>query len=102
MMCVGGDEKRKLKQAEGDEKVMHLICWGPRTCARAIDGFKDHISKGVTKPSQPRSDSDNSAQFRRFSRAAEPMKMVDVGRNQNIRKAEKAENVMHLICWGPK
>lgn len=75
-----------------------------RTCLRAVQGLKDQNSKGIIKnsPARPRSESDNSTQFRCFSGAIEPMKKACVDEQRRSREAEKAEYVMQLIIWGPK
>ncbi|KAE8075843.1 hypothetical protein FH972_014530 [Carpinus fangiana] len=75
-----------------------------RIGVRLVEGLKDQGSKGFTRPPQSkfRSDSDNSSQVRRFSGTLEPMKKVNMARRRRLRRAEKAENVVHLICWGPK
>ncbi|KAK4577453.1 hypothetical protein RGQ29_027812 [Quercus rubra] len=75
-----------------------------RTAVRIVEGVKEQGSKGLTRPPQSkiRSDSDNSSQIRWFSCTVEPIKKVNVAGKRRLREAEKAENVMHLICWGPK
>ncbi|KAJ4847877.1 hypothetical protein Tsubulata_011601 [Turnera subulata] len=77
-----------------------------RTCIRAVQGLKDqNSSKGMIRHPQARtrSESDSSNQFRRISGAVEPMKKAGaLDDKKKSRKAEKAENVMHLVCWGPK
>jgi hypothetical protein len=75
-----------------------------RIGVRLVEGLKDQGSKGLTRPPQSkiRSDSDNSSQVRWFSGTVEPMKKVNMAGKTRLRDAEKAENIMHLICWGPK
>lgn len=76
-----------------------------RIGVRLVEGVKDQGSKGFTRSppqSKIRSDSDNSSQVRWFSGTVEPMKKVNMARRRRLRNAEKAENVVHLICWGPK
>lgn len=74
-----------------------------RMVVRAIQGMKEQSSKGTilsgfksssSSQARPRSD---SGQFRWVSGA----KKVTMDEKSRIRKAEKAENVMHLVCWGP-
>ncbi|KAL9382704.1 hypothetical protein Peur_025739 [Populus x canadensis] len=74
-------------------------------CLGAVQGLKDQNSKGMMKHHQARAarpESENSTQFRWVSGAIEPMKMGGVSEMLRVREAEKAENAMHLICWGPR
>jgi hypothetical protein len=76
-----------------------------RNCLGAVQGLKDQNSKGMMKHHQARAarpESENSTQFRWVSGAIEPMKMGGVSEMLRVREAEKAENAMHLICWGPR
>ncbi|KAK2985919.1 hypothetical protein RJ640_008135 [Escallonia rubra] len=76
-----------------------------RVCFRAVQGLKDQNSKGIIKPSQPkpRSESENSGHGRRVSGIVEPAKKVNVDdEKRRMRAAEKADNVLQLIFWGPK
>lgn len=77
-----------------------------RTLVKAVQWGADQNPKGIIKPSQPRlkSESDDSAQFRWVYAASESAKMIS--RNGKSiprdREAEKIENAMHLMFWGPK
>ncbi|XP_059663879.1 uncharacterized protein LOC132309603 [Cornus florida] len=55
-------------------------------------------------PARPRSESGNpSTTLRRFSGNGEPVKKaVSQDEKRRTREAEKAEKLMHLVCWGPK
>ncbi|EOX99298.1 hypothetical protein QQP08_007982 [Theobroma cacao] len=72
-----------------------------RICVRALQGLKDHSSKGIMGRAKPRSEPGKSSQFGWVSRTKEPVKQVGLDDKQKLREAEKAENIMHLICWGP-
>lgn len=76
-----------------------------RVCFRAIQGLKEQNRKGPSiKPSnssrQLSDATDNSIYVTRTS-ASSGMESVQKGHQKKMREAEKAENVMHLICWGP-
>ncbi|KAK3016811.1 hypothetical protein RJ639_007430 [Escallonia herrerae] len=76
-----------------------------RVCLRAVQGLKDQNSKGIIKPSQPkpRSESEKSGHGRRVSGIVEPAKKVNVDdEKRRMRVAEKEDNVLQLIFWGPK
>ncbi|KAK6918984.1 Protein of unknown function wound-induced [Dillenia turbinata] len=82
-----------------------------RVCVRAIQGLREYTQKKSSntmssfKASQtrPRAEPTGSDQVRWVSSAAvEPAKnSVIVDEKRRFREAEKAEKVMHLICWGP-
>lgn len=79
----------------------------------AVQGMREHNTKGMimagVKPSPvgSRSDSGNVTRHGRWALAGnrETSKKIN-GMNDHVQKklreAEKAETVMHLICWGPK
>ncbi|OMO96344.1 hypothetical protein CCACVL1_04991 [Corchorus capsularis] len=83
-----------------------------RIFVRAIQVVKDHSCKGIMggggKPfynqaAKPKSEggTGKSSQIRWVSGSREPVKQVGLDDKQKLREAEKAENIMHLICWGP-
>ncbi|XVF01899.1 hypothetical protein REPUB_Repub04eG0128700 [Reevesia pubescens] len=73
-----------------------------RICVRAVQGLKDHNHKRIMAGAKPRSEPGKSSQVRWVSDTREPVKQVgSLDDKQKLRKDEKAENIMHLICWGP-
>ncbi|KAG5545445.1 hypothetical protein RHGRI_017811 [Rhododendron griersonianum] len=75
-----------------------------RVCLRAVQGLKDHNSKTMIKPPQakPRSESDHPTHPRKFSGVIEPQMMMGDGVDKRrLRQAEKADQLFHLIYWGP-
>ncbi|XVE66259.1 hypothetical protein DITRI_Ditri08aG0066300 [Diplodiscus trichospermus] len=50
---------------------------------------------------KPRSEPGKSTPVRCVSGTREPVKQVSLDDKQKLREAEKAENIIHLICWGP-
>lgn len=76
-----------------------------RVCFRAIQGLKEQNCKGppIKPPNGARQLSDatdNSIYVKRAS-ASSGMESVKKAHLKKMREAEKAENVMNLICWGP-
>ena len=50
---------------------------------------------------KPKSEDGKFSQVRWVSDTKEPIKQVSLDDKQKLREAEKAENIMHLVCWGP-
>ncbi|OMO98874.1 hypothetical protein COLO4_13655 [Corchorus olitorius] len=81
-----------------------------RIFVKSIQMLKEQSSKGIMggggKPfyhqaAKPKSEGGKSSQIRWVSGTREPVKQVGLDDKQKLREAEKAENIMHLICWGP-
>ncbi|OWM78609.1 hypothetical protein CDL15_Pgr002780 [Punica granatum] len=87
-----------------------------RICMRSVQRLKDRggscsSSKamfGGFKPSKAKSGSESSInsskqeQVRWVSNSTETAKETEAAEEiRRLREAEKAEKVMHLICWGP-
>ncbi|KAJ1395874.1 hypothetical protein SESBI_33044 [Sesbania bispinosa] len=62
--------------------------------------MKDQASKGLM-PVMKIGDSDKFLHVN-LSGDKEKVKMVGAEGKCRFREAEKAENLMHIICWGPK
>lgn len=85
-----------------------------RICLATLKGMKEHNSRAMmmagakASPVELRSESGNITKQRRWTQAGdrEPLKKIDGLINdqqrRKLREAQKAENVMHLIFWGPK
>ncbi|KAI6672884.1 hypothetical protein NL676_000790 [Syzygium grande] len=108
---IGPSDLLDLRSVSSVDRGMSLR-YMSRVCMRAVQGLiKDHPRSSKTmpfgiKPSQAKSNTESSAskpsQFRWVSGsrdAAKTAAMMDESRR--LREAEKADKVMHLMCWGP-
>ncbi|KAK4793232.1 hypothetical protein SAY86_023667 [Trapa natans] len=88
--------------------------YATRICMRSLHTLKDRTSSStamLSKPGKPtcqmkpasETSSGNTQQVRWVSSSGDGVKKVGekAEESRRLQEAEKAERVMHLICWGP-
>ena len=89
------------------ERETMSLRYTSRMCLRAIQLLKEQQmgSKPMAtlKSSSPSQSQARANRVRWFSSAATDHSTKEPGLDEKLkrRRAEKAENVMHLVCWGP-
>lgn len=98
---------KTLRYKRERERDAMSLRYMSRMCLRAIRLLKEQQvgSKPMAtlKSTTPSQSQDRANQVRWFSGAAadHPAKGPALNEKLKRRRAEKAENVVHLICWGP-